>query len=222
MAAPSLRSSSSAASQTAATFAVTKPTGTVSGDLLLAFQSTFLSVGNVPGVPTNWTLVDRTLYDTDTCDLACYYLAAGGSEPASYTFNNSSGLSPVSNVWILCLSGAATGVERSSKNTGSGTTATATGVTTDQADEFLAAAFAVGANTGETITPNSLTDVGTIGGMSNELDVAYVTQAVAGASGNKTATLSGSLSWAAMLVAVRALAATGPAVGTMGLMGVGR
>ena len=74
------------ASATTGNITITKPTGTVENDVLIA------SIGvrpNTTGItpPTGWTLVRRV--DTtgpDANSLAVYRLAAGASEPASYTW----------------------------------------------------------------------------------------------------------------------------------------
>lgn len=60
----------------------TKPTGTASGDLLLAF---FSSNSQACTPPAGWTLLtDET---TEVFRLQAYYKVAGGSEPASYSFS---------------------------------------------------------------------------------------------------------------------------------------
>lgn len=216
-----LRSTSTAVDQTAATFSVNKPAGAVDGDLLVAFEMCNLGSGAVPGTPTNWTLMGRVTNGI-TGDLACFYKVVAG-DGASYTFNNSgTGLSPTAQVRINCWSGAATAPEAITTNSGTGTTATALSITTAAANEYLSAAFGVTLNTGETITPQVITDQGSIGGTAAELSAGYVLQAGAGASGNKTATLSGSLFWYALLVAIPEAAGGGGATGsTPGGGGIG-
>ncbi len=59
--------------------AVTKPAGTVAGDVLVAGASSNDS-GNI-SPPAGWTLLQ-----SDQPDAASWYKVAGGSEPASYTF----------------------------------------------------------------------------------------------------------------------------------------
>ena len=199
------RSSSSAQDQTAATFAVTKPAGAADTDLLVAIQATTLGGGTAPATPSGWTLLDRVAYNTSQHEIAIFYKVVLG-DGASYTFNSPGG-SPLGNtscVYITCWSGAASAPEAVTENTGSGTTATALSITTAQANEYLLGAYAIATNVGETITPNesqtSLGDLGT--GATLGLEVGYVAQAAAGASGNKTATISGSVQWGAMLVAI--------------------
>lgn len=59
----------------------TKPTGTASGDLLLAF---FVSNSQNATPPSGWTeIADETI---EVFRLQVYYKVAGGSEPANYSF----------------------------------------------------------------------------------------------------------------------------------------
>jgi len=69
------------------TVTVTKPAGTVSGDVLLAQIQTGASE-YVAGTsaPTGWSLVR-----TDTGGTQIYSKVAGGAEPASYVFSNATG-----------------------------------------------------------------------------------------------------------------------------------
>lgn len=215
-------SSSTAANQTASTFSVTKPASAADGNWLVAFQETSLSSGgSAPAAPSGWSLLDRQGFNLATFDCACFIRQVSG-DGASYTFNNASGgVAPVTNVRITCWSGAGTPTQIS-KNSGSGTTATATGLTTAAANSYLAGAYAAGTTLGSyTITPTDLTTLlTTIGGADGRLRVAYDPQAAAGASGNKAATISESQNWAALLVVIPP-AATGRLSRTGSLDGLG-
>lgn len=220
MAVPTLRSTSSAAAQTDPTFSVAKPAGAVDDDLLVAVQVSNLGgVGTPPDTPTNWELLPgRSTFSVGAFDFVCFYRVVAG-DGASYTFNGPGG-SPAgdtNNVWITCWEGAAAAPEEMLGNSGVGTTATALSVTTDVADEAILCAFAIGANVGETITPDSITDIGTIGGVACLLDAAHTSQASAGATGNKTATISGiGTAWGAILIAIPPAAAPEPPGGGAG------
>lgn len=74
--------SSGATGATGATLTITKPSGTVSGDLMVAFigvgYATLVSI--TP--PAGWTLIDSQLLVSP--NLYAYYKVAGGAEGASY------------------------------------------------------------------------------------------------------------------------------------------
>lgn len=200
--AAALRSTSSAQNQTGATFSVTKPAGATDGDLLVAFQCTAFDLsGAQPVAPSGWTLLDRTLYAANACDLACFYRVVSG-DGASYTFNNSVGaMSPSSNVRINCWSGAASAPGTATKNTGSGTFPLALAVTTTAANSYVSGAYGINFSLGTTIdpTPSGLSDQGQLGNSTVAMNSGNVLQASAGSSGDKQADLNASQSWAALL-----------------------
>lgn len=102
----------------------------------------------------------------------------------------------MNNVRILRISGAvAAAPEGYDFQNGLGTTAETYGRTTAVNDELVVCIYCVATNAGETITPNSQTDLGTLGNSTTKVCVAYTSQPTAGATGNKTATLSGLLTW---------------------------
>lgn len=82
---------------------LTKPTGTVSGDVLVAFF-TANSVAVTP--PSGFTEVFSQIGSTSTLTSHMYVKVAGGSEPSTYTFTCSSGP-------VLCTLTAWSGVDNS-------------------------------------------------------------------------------------------------------------
>lgn len=195
-----VESSSAVSNQSGATFSATRGAA-VNGDLILSFQETYLGGGAAPATPTGFTLLTRVAFG-GTSDLAVFYRTMNG-DGTSYTFNNSAGgLSPTANVWTIVIFGALTTPENSTTNTGSSTTATATGVTTINNGDLIFGAFAI-SGTAVTLTPNGFDgDYGTIAG-TDKLDLASLTQASNGPTGDKTCTLSGGgAAWAAILVAI--------------------
>lgn len=212
-------SSSNLPNQTGSTFDVDKPAGAANGNWLIAFQMTTLGGGTNPATPTGWTLIDRVGVDTGAHDFAYFQKLVSG-DGASYTFNGPGGspLGNSANVYITCWSGADTPTQYT-KNSGSGTTLTANGITTTQNNSYLLAGFAIGANLGGTWNMSPLTELGVIGNVVNRLNAGYVAQAVAGASGNKTASTGNSERWGAMLVAIPPAAAVAKG-GTAAMMGV--
>jgi hypothetical protein len=195
---PAIRSSSSATGQTGSTFSVTAPAGIVDGDLLLAFQS---NTSTQPATPTGFTFgsVGLPWNAAGSFRLTSFYKVAA-SESGNYTFNNVGALD-TSDVWLLCISGTDGTLRSSSTNSGSsGTTATANSITTVTGNEIVLACFACLAST--TIAPVApLTTIGTIStGVIGSLNTAWLTQSVAGATGNQTATLGSSTFWATILL----------------------
>lgn len=198
-----IHASASTASATTDPFAATMPQ-TGNGDLVLAFQMTGLGVGTAPAAPTGWLTQDRVAITG--FDLACWY-RVGNNEPGSYNFNNSgSGLGGKSHVWIISITGAGPAPEANSKASGTGTTATAGSVTSLAAGSQLFGGFGIGASAGGTITPVGFD--GSFGQLSaTELGLNVATQALsgAGATGVRTATLTGgTLAWLALLVSIPA------------------
>lgn len=86
--APIIESFASAtASGTPTSLTITKPTGTVSGNLLVAIFEWY--VGNLGSLPSGWTTIDthnEGVTSWGDGGLATAYKIAGGSEPANYTF----------------------------------------------------------------------------------------------------------------------------------------
>lgn len=70
---------------TNATCVIGKPSGTASGDLLIAFLTT-TGATKPSGLPSGWAEIDTQTNSSSGGVLTCYYLVAGGSEPASYTW----------------------------------------------------------------------------------------------------------------------------------------
>lgn len=211
-------SSSTAANQTGSTFSVTKPSSAADGNWLVAFQATSLGGGSAPTAPSGWSLLDRQTFAI-SYDIVCWIKLVSG-DGASYTFNNASGGGmPSSNVYILCWSGADTPTQIT-KNSGSGFTFTALGITTTIANTYLAAAFGINSNVGATWSLESpLTDLGGIGDASARMDVGYLLRDTTGASGNKTAATGNSQGWGSLYVAIPPTASTATS-STGTLMGI--
>jgi hypothetical protein len=91
MTTPSLRASTLFTHDTGATggWVVTKPAGTASGDLLLAFVGA-IGTSVTFTAPSGWTLLAAETSNTNI-NFSVYYKVAGGSEPANYTWTPSIG-----------------------------------------------------------------------------------------------------------------------------------
>jgi hypothetical protein len=206
MPAPSVRATSSVTGATASTFSVSKPTGTQQNDVLLAFEASSGVSG--PAAPSGWTKLDGVSFNSSSRFLDCFWKLAGSSEPASYTFNNAGSVSPLADVWLYAISGAAsTGPEGDATNSGIGASLSTGSYTTQQANELICCAFAT-AGSGPITPDGSLTDLGSLnGGNNTALDSGYRVQASAGSTSDTASMSSGT--WGAMIVAIGPPAAAG-------------
>jgi hypothetical protein len=192
MATIALRSKSSAATSGGGptTITIATPSGTASGDVLIAGISFEAGTDeNSITVPGGWTLV-RQVNNSNNEGLAVYRMVAGGSEPASYswTFGQSRSLSG----GILAFTGVdnTTPIDvESGQATAEGTTHATPSITTTQANAVLVTHFAMPQNASWTPPTgmNEEYDVPEID-RGNSLEGDTVTQAAPGATGAKTAT----------------------------------
>ncbi len=83
----SLRSTSWNASWNTS-YAVSKPTGTASGDVLVAFQTSDWGSAGSMGTPSGggWQLLTSRTYGSYTLHTKVWWKVAGGAEPSTYTF----------------------------------------------------------------------------------------------------------------------------------------
>jgi hypothetical protein len=194
MATIGLRSKSSAATSGSGptTITIAKPSGTASGDVLIAGISFETGTDETSiTVPSGWTLVHRVDNSKDA-GLAVYRTVAGGSEPASYawTFAQSRSLSG----GIMAFTGVdnTTPIDvESGQATAQNTTHATPTVTTTQANTVLVTHFAMPQNATWT-PPTGMTEQYDVPETSrgDSLEGDTMTQAAAGATGAKTATAS--------------------------------
>jgi hypothetical protein len=198
---------------------LTKPTGTVENDILVA---TIVHVKAAPAqndlVPdVAWNKIGTSTIATGSlvAKLETWWRRATASEPATYGFDvwgssNHQG-------YIAAYSGCPTSgspvdvFSQNSANTGN--TATGTGVTTTQANDLL---LYHGHNWDGTGTLNPPT------GMTERMDIlVYAADqviAAAGATGNRTQTLASSNPWAVYMVALKGAGGAGPTAPTSSLL----
>ena len=187
-----------------ASLAISRPTGTSAGDVLVAAVSVDGGSGTSISAPSGWTLIQRT-NNSSTIGVASYYRVAGAGEPASYTWTiggsmpAAGSISAYSNVSVSNVLDPAT----ASENTGNGTTLTANSVATTATYTQVVAVYATVPST--TFTAGS--------GMALEASARYLgggpsmmtsnDQVItAGNTGNKTATATSGV-WAAQLFGLR-------------------
>lgn len=219
------RGSATNASSTNTSLTITKPTGVVSGDIMIANIATRNSGAN-PSL-AGWTLISGAAIDGGTTRGALLYKVAGGSEPANYTFtlgagsNNNEGtivaFSGVDVTGGFLVGGGAGGPFDVAPGTlsvsgANGNTATATGITTNTSNAAVIM-FAM-SNDNQSMGSWSCTDPATLnelyenqynpsGAIDLTVGAAMEIKGSAGATGNGTMTLGSNIRWGAMLLALR-------------------
>lgn len=204
MPAPSIQSQSADATGTADATGctVSVPSGTQDGDLLYAMVAACRVAGSSVTItpPAGWTLVDTAEVTEGGSRRINHrtYRRIASSEPASYTWtgDGSSTNSLIGKMFRITGHHPTTPINGSDDNLGTGTSVSGGPVTTTVNDCLLIASAATAHNNTFTFTPPS--------GMSEEFDFGYdpgaatsmtgatVTQAVAGSTGVKAFTISGS------------------------------
>lgn len=212
-----LLASTTAGNTSVTSQAVTRPGGVVDGAHMVLVV--YVETASTLSVTGTWTLVHQTPQPSGSTFQQATYVRIASSEPASWTISWSPGGAAWCTAGFMAFSGGdavtiqdAAGTE----NSGSGTTATGLGLTTNTGNALLLLSE-VDFN-GASASRSGYTSPITI---TNEIDfanvaMAYGIQASAGASGDKTATLSISTAWTAHLLALRAVpdAPAGIAPGT--------
>lgn len=201
------------------TVTIDKPTGTTSGDLLIA-GITFNGGSNMTiTAPSGWTLILRTNNGTNV-GIATYHKIAGASEPSDYswTINNGSSSSTERGAGgIARYTGvyATSPIDVSAGASGSGdNSAEAPSVTTNFANDVVVAFYGVGDNLsfGQPSGTTERYDVTHSDSNGPGTSAADFTQAVAGATGTKQSDISGNSDevWVAQQVAIRMAPETPP------------
>jgi MSHA biogenesis protein MshQ len=188
------------------------PAGATTGDWLLAFLN--IDVSQTVNTPAGWTaLANADLTGPDGQTNRCFYRAASGSEPASYTFTTSGSNSGIA--VMAAWSGRDTGtapVAQTTVNTSANTTPitmAATGITASSGDDIAAwygLDITVGADTWSFSPPSSYTEVSdTSNGDWAACSLTVRDNVSAGATGSLSGTAtrtsgSGDAGWAGIVV----------------------
>lgn len=96
------RASTSAGNASGGALSINKPTGTASGDLLVAVLYLENDTNTWSSVPSGWTLATSQV-NTGLFKIWVYYKWAGGSEPSSYSWT------PTTNNWRTAVMAAYSG-----------------------------------------------------------------------------------------------------------------
>lgn len=192
------RSAASAAGS-ANNLTVTKPAGTASGDILLAFWTNAGNGNSTITWPSGFTLeASANLSTPDTTTIRCASKVAGGSEPADYNIQSST--NDACCAAIIAISGRDTGAAitpQATTNTGtlsSPVTVTLTGVTAANGDDliWMAAPSLTGTNPGTYTAPGSFTErVDVAHTQYASMGIATRDNVSAGATGDISGTLTG-------------------------------
>ena len=168
------------------TLTINKPAGVAQNDVMIA--SITVGPSTVTITAAGWTLVRRTDNANGTSNsLAVYSLVAGAAEPASYNWTFSAGNTGAAG-GIMAFSGADPVLETDSGvNTASGTASATNGVTTALANTMIITSHGIGSASTWT-PPTGMAETVDATGGSAALEMNYVLQSAAGASGTKTAT----------------------------------
>lgn len=199
----------------AASFTCTKPTGTASGDVLTA---AVFSIGSANGATSSGWTQQKVQSLSSTYTLTILTKAAGGSEPANYTFATTSGIAGATVIVRTTGSNTTTVIDGTAT---SSNTATAASITTTSANSILIMAT-VGFNdlTGTSIVPNAgMTEVAELVEANvtyGSLEVAYEVRGSAGASGTRTSTDASASGFLTAMVAIKEASSSTnhPLVGT--------
>jgi len=184
---------------------VTKPTGTVDTDFLIAFQ-TIGSTGVESSLtgPAGWANQGFGGTDGNTGVIQWWTKTASG-EPASWTW----GKSNVGNMCVSVLSfstPAATPLDGTivfDQNTTAGTTATSSGLTTNFTNDILVVCIDANSGAPTISTPTGMTQqTNPVAGATNTHACFTQTIAVTGATGIRASTLGASQKWVTAALAI--------------------
>jgi len=182
----------------ASSLAITKPTGLVAGDVMVATTS-IVGTGAITA-PAGWTAITNTTQGSAIRQFS-WYKVAGASEAASYTFGLP--LASEASGGIVAYSGVETSNPLNVFGTANGASgnAVAPSVTTTYPNAMVIVAVSFARNT--TVTPAALTTerYDRAGGVSNE--AADVSQGVQGATPTRTAVpANATAAWIAHTIAL--------------------
>lgn len=179
-----------------------RPTGTVDGDLLIAFV--LIATGTtVSGVPSGWNLEDNT-GNAAGCRVVTYTKIAS-SEPATWTWTLNTATNNA--VHVLRIDGhdptTYVNVDGGQANDSASTSVVAPSVTTTKDNCLLIFAGGINANATQT-APGSMTEVTDAlgGGSARALETAQQALGAAGATGTRTSTASASAVNVGYLIAI--------------------
>lgn len=205
------RSLSASAGATVSTITQNKPTGVVSGDVMLAWIYVDTN-GTISAAPSGWTQLDSQASATtgQTYNMYVYYKVAGASEPTSYSWTASS--PQYCEIALVAFSGVDTTTPIDAhgiRDAGSTASLVTPTITTSAANDCLVALLVCWNGNGGASAQNSYT-LPTNGAFSgNDEWLEYKLNASTGSNGNQTFTCSTAGGSVAALVALKPAGAGG-------------
>lgn len=182
---------------------INAPAGAVTGDLLIACVARFDST-TPPSLPAGWTNLTSGQHGSSSASFRVCYRIREAGDASSYTFTNAQEGCIVA-YEVGSFDAANPTGPGSLNSSGGSTTITATGVTTEEDGALLCAYLTHGGNNPTSTSGFSLIiNVAAFGADSTFWEA---TQASAGASGNKTWTVTNT-PWHAQLISINPAAPT--------------
>lgn len=183
---------------------VSKPTGTASGDVLV-FGIAIAASSTAVTAPSGLTELSNT---TNTIRFITYYRVCDGTEGSSFTWslNQPTGWAVGCSRFSGC--DATPSDATASVNTGSDSSAECTSVTTATANAMVVALVGANRSTLSFTEADGMTEAWEISG-NRATTLNYVAQASAGATGDKTISMSNSQAWVGVLWALQPAAVSG-------------
>ncbi len=190
---PAFRSASSAGTSSA-TLTINKPTGTVSGDVMLATIAIRPNTATITA--SGWTLVRRMDNASGNGNsLAVYYKVAGASEPGSYSFTFSTSTGAAGGIATFIGIDTTNPVDvDAGQNTASSLSLASPSVTTRYANDMIVTSYAF-ASSATFTPPSGMTEAFDVaststGSTGESIESNYQLQSAIGATGTRTATAS--------------------------------
>jgi hypothetical protein len=185
---------------------ITTPAGTQAGDLLIILMGLEKGTGssqtnNVTGGTGTWTRILNT-NSTTNYGMQSHYKVLSASESATYTFDQGTSGKWIIRCIIIRQADRINPINASGgQSATTGTTNTSPSINTTAANCYVMSIHAVKA-LGSFTTPSGTTERFDSSGNDNTLMMADFEQAVAGATGAKSATSTLSQAWAAQQIAI--------------------
>lgn len=189
------------AAGTTTSLAITKPTSTTTGDVMIA---TVAGAGTAAETaPSGWTLISDTTASGSGMRQFTYYRVATASEGTTYTWTSAAARNTTGGIATFRGVNTVVPIDAELDATGASGNAVGPAVTTTGANDWVITAVSVARNT--TFTPPSgSTERWDRAGTSTSTEVSTFTQATAGSTGTKSATPANTTSpWIAQTVALR-------------------
>ncbi len=194
----------SAPSRTTNSITVNVPTGTLNGDVMVAFIAAPVSSSHTITTPSGWTLVRRDAYNNTPSVNVAVYTRTASSEPASYTWKVDAKMNLAGAVASYYLSGGIDVGNGQGNPPGTSSIGPSVTIPAGHTRDLLIDAFSPSAGTGATIVtlPGTATSRWNFGPDGISLAMGDESLSNYGSTGNRIATLSTAETSVGQLVAL--------------------